>query len=229
MCNHYKPGDDPEDLQWALDEMLAKLFPAPPAPPEWLQGFEVYPKGKAPVVYQTAEGRFLGGMRWGVAVTIEQKTKYVTNARNDKLLSSFTWKFAVRERRCVLPARGYFEPGTGPDGARGELFFTVKERPRFFLAGLWNVDSGDSGARAFAMVTTTPNDYAGRFHDRMPVILTDADAKLWIGDRPLPEEQLLSLCRPAPDDVMHHVEIAAVPRAKKVKKSDLSRDGELLL
>ena len=60
----------------------------------------------------------------------------MTNARNDRLTGS-TWRNATRKRRCLIPAIGYYEPGLGPVGAKGEILFTVRERPVFFFAGLW--------------------------------------------------------------------------------------------
>ena len=224
MCNHYKPGDDPEAFEVAVMEMLARVLTEPRK-----EQTDMWPKRDAPIVYLREDGPVLDRMRWGVAVSIRGKTSYVTNARNDKLLSSFTWKFAVRERRCLIPARGYFEPGTGPTGARGELYFTLKNRPRFYFAGLWDTDRDELGTRAFAMVTTEPNAYAARFHDRMPVVLSDADAKVWLGDKALPDDQLLALCRPLPDDVMQHSEISATPREKKITKADLKQDDGGLL
>lgn len=224
MCNHYKPEDDPEEMEFALNMTLVRLGIVPS---DYLPGLEAYPKSRAPVVCLREDGAAIELMRWGVAAEIQGKTKFITNARNDKLLKGYPWRFAARERRCLIPARGYFEPGTGPVGARGEIYFSLKERPRFFIAGLWDTDSGENAARAFTMVTTEPNALALQFHDRMPVVLSNADALKWIGNRPLPDAELLALCRACPPDIMQLEHLAPKPK-KKIAKDDLF-GGELTL
>ena len=228
MCNHYDPADDPQEMEFAIQTTLQRLGIVPP---DYFPGLEAYPKRQAPIIRKRPEGFFFEPLRWGITVTIQGRTNYVTNARNDKLLKGYPWRYSLRERRCLIPARGYFEPGTGPVGARGEILFTLKDRPWFFIAGLWDTDPGENGAHAFTMVTTEPNGLAARFHDRMPLVLSDADAKLWLGDQPLPAEEVTRLCQPPPEDIMQHVEIAAKPKEKapkKIAKDDLF-GGELLL
>lgn len=88
------------------------------------------------------------------------------------------------------PAMGYYEPGLGPLGAKGEILFTVQERPCFFFAGLWQEN-------AFTMVTINPNEFVAKFHDRMPVVLNDEDALNWLGESPLSAGELVRLCRVA--------------------------------
>ena len=74
------------------------------------------------------------------------------------------------------------------------------------------------------MVTTEPNEYAAKFHDRMPVILDEADAPLWLGDQPLDDARLLALCRGQPSAALQHEDQPAV---KKITKAELKSQGEL--
>lgn len=89
----------------------------------------------------------------------------------------------------------------------------------FFFAGLWDRDPDQSGNRAFTMVTTVPNEYVAKFHDRMPVVLADTEAEAWLGEEPLPDERLLALCRGLPAEALQHAELSAkltiTPPAKK--------------
>jgi putative SOS response-associated peptidase YedK len=54
------------------------------------------------------------------------------------------------------------------------------------------------------MVTTEPTEFVSRFHDRMPVVLEDADAEEWLGDEPLPADRLSTLCRGLPSEALNH-------------------------
>lgn len=75
------------------------------------------------------------------------------------------------------------------------------------------------------MVTTSPNDYAARFHDRMPVVLNDANAFDWLGSVPLPDDRVVALTRPPSNNIMEHSAIVAAPKGK-ITRADVAT-GEL--
>ncbi len=207
MCNHALR--ERHMLRYA-----AKVVPGLEVPddlPEFTP--HAYPKSPSPIIVEEAGKRVVQIHRWGVGYTVKGKPTLVTNARDDQLLKIRLWKESVALRRCLIPLIGYFEPGPGPVGARGEIIFTMRDRAVFFVAGVWDTDP--DGTRAYAMVTTSPNNYTARFHDRQPVALSDSDALAWIGAQPLPDDRVFTLTRPPPDEVMHHEVIEAVPRAKK--------------
>lgn len=220
MCNHYEKNVDA--LKWALKAIPGLVLPDPlPEVPT-----HTWPKYPAPVVVDQEGAPAVQIMRWGVWPFYEKKlTRPLTNARDDGLLTKSVWKQSVAKRRCLIPATGYYEPGQGPPGARGELRFTIKARPFFFFAGLWDTDPDDSGTRAFTIVTTSPNDYAARFHDRMPVVLNDAHALDWLGSVPLPNDRVVALTRPPSNDIMEHSAIVAAPKGK-ITRADVA-SGEL--
>lgn len=173
-----------------------------------------FPKSPSPIIVAEAGQRIVQIQRWGVGYTVKGKPTLVTNARDDQLLRISLWKESTAIRRCLVPVVGYFEPGPGPVGARGEVYFTMRDRPVFFIAGLWDTDA--DGTRSYAMVTTSPNAYAAEFHDRQPVILSDENAKEWVGDRVLTSDRVAALTRPPANEAMQHQIFPAIPRAKKV-------------
>jgi putative SOS response-associated peptidase YedK len=193
--------------------------------PELLPEFtpHAYPKSPSPIVVEEAGRRRVAMLRWGLSYAVQGKPKLVTNARDDQLLKIALWKKSVATRRCLIPVVGYFEPGLGPPGAKGELYFTLRERPAFFIAGLWDADP--DGTQAYAMVTTSPNSYTAAFHDRQPVALTEADAVAWLGSEPLPAERVIALTRPPASELMQHEVIPAVPKAPKAREGEVT--GEL--
>jgi len=221
MCNHY------EKNQLVLEWVVSR-FEGIECPPDFAtMEAHTWPKRDAPVVIEDGSRRAIVKMRWGVwPFYSREKPQFITNARSDGILVKPIWKKSTALRRCLIPGTGYFEPGLGPPGARGEVLFRLRERSCFFFAGLWDTDPDGSGKRAFAMVTTEPNPFVARFHDRMPVILSDDEAPEWLGQTPLPPERVLGLCRGTAAEAMMHEEHAA---QKKIKKADLKSDGELLL
>lgn len=229
MCNHYEKNS--EVVTWAVSQFGDVVVPDDlPAYPE-----HTWPKAQAPILLQNATGRSIASMRWGVRTEIKGKTKllvkFVTNARDDSL-SKYIWRYAAATRRCLIPAVAYYEPD-GPDGGKWEVRFTLKERPMFFFAGLWDSDPGPGGTdqttpRSFAMVTTSPNELAAQIHDRMPLVLDDEGARVWLGHEPLAPEKLAALCRPF--DAGRMTSLALPPPAKKILAADLQKSqGDLIL
>lgn len=218
MCNHYRDhAAIAEHARAIRDLFVPAAFPELP--------LEVFPKRLAKVIVQAGGTRSVAVKAWGIPIAIkgakgQRLEKPVTNARNDKL-SGFTWRYAAKERRCLIPGTGYYEPGLGPVGAKGEILFTVKERPAFFFAGLWEAD-------AFTMVTTEPNEFVRQFHDRMPVVLDDAGALAWLGDEPLADADLARLCRGLPAEALLHETLP--PKLKVIRPAKPPEDdGPVLL
>jgi putative SOS response-associated peptidase YedK len=230
MCNHYEKNV--EVISWATETAKGWAVNAEGdvVVPDDLPPFpeHTWPKAQAPVLVQTAAGRSIAAMRWGVRVEIkgERKplVKFVTNARDDSF-AKFTWRFSVAERRCLIPATAYYEPD-GPEGGKWEVRYTLKERPMFFFAGVWDFDP-DKTTRSFAMVTTSPNELAAKIHDRMPLVLTDEGACEWLGHTPLEPSVMKRLC--APFDAQAMTSTALLPPEKKISKSDLKSQDELTL
>lgn len=207
MCNHALR--ERHMLRYAAEVIEGLEIPEPL--PEFTP--HAFPKSPSPIIVEEAGKRMVQMHRWGVSYTVKGKPTLVTNARDDQLRKIRLWRKSAEVRRCLIPVVGYFEPGPGPVGARGEVLFTMRDRPMFFIAGLWDADP--DGARAYAMVTTSPNAYTAPFHDRQPVALGDREALRWLGDKPLLPDQLMALTRPPPNEVMWHEVIAATPRKKQ--------------
>ena len=232
MCVHYAKSPQltfdfiqftKRDKLRRLDPNLHPEFSAPADFPE-----DTYPKSMAPLIIEEGGTQRLVMMHWGVltqfAGTGKPFVKPVHNARTDKF-SSFTWRSSVAERRCLIPATGFYEAGPGPEGARGKVFFTLPDRPVFFFAGIWDRHRIGEG-RGFAMVTTEPNVITRPFHDRMPVILTDDEAMEWIGDQPLPPDQVAELCRSQSSDALQTKVFAAKPKDERPPKLTVKRPSK---
>jgi putative SOS response-associated peptidase YedK len=52
------------------------------------------------------------------------------------------------------------------------------------------------------VLTCVPNKTVGELHDRMPVILDEADWAKWLGEEPATEEELLALLKSCPDEAV---------------------------
>lgn len=86
----------------------------------------------------------------------------------------------LREKRCFIPADGFYEWKT-VDGKKRPCHFTMKDRRPFAFAGLWDLWVGDNQKLATCcLITITANDLVRPVHDRMPVIVPPESYGEWL-------------------------------------------------
>src|SRR4029434_10197952 len=129
------------------------------------------------------------------------------NARAETVAEKPTYRDPLRRKRCIVPATGFYEPDK-INFAKPPFpwhYFQVKNEKMIGLAGLydvWKDKQTGNEIRSYTIITTTPNEMVGQFHDRMPVIL---DRELE-DDRLNPDivetERLLQMLKPYPSEKM---------------------------
>ena len=143
--------------------------------------FNICPTNTVAVV--TAQGpRRLRPMRWGLIpswYTSPTDGPLIINARSDTIAQKPAFREAVRQRRCILPASGFYEWSAGPDKTRLPWYITRSDGAPMAFGGLYT-QWGDTFSVATVTVDGGPN-MAG-IHDREPVILEPADWPLWLGE-----------------------------------------------
>ena len=160
--------------------------------------FNIAPTQDSPVVRATPEGtREVGMLRWGLVPSWAKDVKVgaqMINARSETLAEKPAFRNAFRQRRCLVPATGFFE-WQGEPGRKQPWAITVPGRPLFAFAGLWERwKAPDGGAvETFTIVTTDANEAIAPIHDRMPVILPEEAYDTWLLGKP---EELGALLKP---------------------------------
>jgi putative SOS response-associated peptidase YedK len=148
---------------------------------DWRPRFNVAPSQPHPIVRAEGGHKTLARAAWGFH---SRAGRPLINVRAETLGQRSRFAAALLERRCVVPADGYFEWQGGQP-----YWFHAPERSLMTFAGLW--EPSPDGAR-FVVVTTAPNAEAAAVHDRMPAILPPACVAEWLA-RPA-----LELLVPAP-------------------------------
>jgi putative SOS response-associated peptidase YedK len=150
-------------------------------------------------------GREAGRLRWGLVPGrwAERSGPPLINARAETLQSQPAFAESFRERRCLIPADGFYEWRRDESG-KAPMWISRPDRDLFAFAGIWTAlpaRDGSGDLHSCAIVTCDPNELLRPIHDRMPVVLpVDAEAR-WLEPDAL-EDDLLSLLRPAPDDLL---------------------------
>ena len=126
------------------------------------------------------------------------------NARAESLARKPSFRTALRRRRCLVPADGFFEWRREPGGAKTPIYVRLRSGRPFAFAGLWDEWHDPDGAplRTFTIITTDPNDLLRPIHNRMPVILREEDYRAWLAPGEREPPALLELLRPYPAEAM---------------------------
>ena len=144
--------------------------------------YNICPTQAVPVVTSASGIRHLGAMRWGL-VPSWYKTPtdgpLILNARSDTVAEKPAFREAIRQRRCLVLASGFYEWSAGPDGARLPWYITRTDGQPMALGGLWQA-WGDMVTCAVVTLQAGPN--LEPIHDREPLILNPDQWPLWLGE-----------------------------------------------
>ena len=123
--------------------------------------------------------------RFGInlASSGRKKRPPLLNARTDSLRRG-SFKTMLGNRRCVIPAEGFYE-WREEDGGKQPYYIARRDGKPIMLAGIWDYsDVKGDRVPSFAILTDEPNELVAPYHDRMPVVLEDAQT--WLDpDTPL--------------------------------------------
>jgi len=226
MCGRYVVAYDPNTLISGFSVTRVQPF---------AKRWNVAPMSQVPVVYETKDGeRFAETMRWGLLPHWAKDQKFaakLNNARAEGIAEKPSFRQAVRRRRCLLPASGFYEWQATPDGKQP---WYISPRPvggampLFAFAGLfeaWREPGAAPDAQwllTCCIVTTEPNAVMAPIHDRMPVILGRDDWATWLSREIQDTAALAPLLGPADPAGMQ-----AWPVSRTVNRS--SSEGENLV
>jgi putative SOS response-associated peptidase YedK len=192
-----------------LAETYRPRFNLPPMDPHW--------------ILRVRDGqRQLVPARWGLvpswAKSAVDAAKRI-NARAESLRSKNTFRGAFEQRRCVIPADGFFE-WTGAKGKRMPVWFRPPDRELLFFAGLyesWRDPETAAWTKTFTIITTGPNDLVAPVHDRMPAVLAPDDLERWMSPQSDLDEAY-ALLKPAPEGSLVGIPVSA--RVNDVRNDD---------
>lgn len=169
------------------NEAMAALFDALPSndlPP--VPRFNVCPTQTIPVVTSEGGVRRLRPMRWGFIPSWYKSPTdgpLIINARADTVATKPAFRDAVRTRRCLVPASGFYEWETAPDGKKLPWYFTRTDGDPMALAGVWQRWERDGQAfDTCAIVSTDAGPGMAGLHHREAVVIERADWPLWLGE-----------------------------------------------
>ena len=123
-------------------------------------------------------------MRWGLIPSWSREASIgsrMINARAETVAEKPSFRTALRRRRCLVLADGFYEWRRTSAGKR-PMRITMASGEPFAFAGLWDTWRGphDEAVTSCTIITTRANDLLRPIYDRMPVILQRDQEDLWL-------------------------------------------------
>jgi putative SOS response-associated peptidase YedK len=185
--------------------------------PNFPPRYNVAPTQPIPIVRLLNGKRSYALVRWGFLpawVKDPRTFSLLVNARGESVLDKPSFRNAMRRRRCLIPADGFYEWADGTP--RRPYCVRPKSGGPIAFAGLWETWTGPNGEEVdtAAIVTTHANRLLAALHDRMPVIVPPDAFDLWLDCAAVDAETAAALMTPAPDGLLeYHAVSNAVNRA----------------
>jgi putative SOS response-associated peptidase YedK len=178
MCGRYRLS--------RRKQLVEEYFDSPWDEQDWAPRYNIAPTQSVPVIRQHPKKpvRDLSLMKWGLIPSWAKDPSAgasMINARSETAHERPAFRDALKLRRCLIPADGFYE-WVRRGGSKQPFSFEVHDRELFAFAGLWEgwKDSSGHWLKTCSILTTSPNALTSAVHDRMPVILDSNDYNLWL-------------------------------------------------
>ena len=217
MCGRYRLARNVYELMEHFGVQESDL--------NWEPHYNIAPTQEVVTVRQNAREprRELSLMRWGLipywAQDISIGAKAI-NAVSETAASKPAFREAIRRRRCLVAADGFYEWQKLGAKQKQPYIFTMQDGSIFSLAGLWDrwKDAQGNFIQSCAVLTTIPNALLAGIHDRMPVILKPEDYDLWLDPGVTDPARVAGLLQPLDARLMQKYPVSS--RVNSVKNDD---------
>ncbi len=174
MCGRYYVDDSTEEKVRQLTGVSDYHIP----------GGDIHPSEKAAILKTDGSRLTAEEMTWGFP---GNKGKgLLINARAETITERRTFKDCVLSRRCVIPAKGFYEWSPGKEKYQFE-----EPGQTLFLAGCFDMQQN------FVIITTAANESVLPVHERMPLLITENEIENWIRDA----EYMASVLKRVPQEL----------------------------
>jgi putative SOS response-associated peptidase YedK len=199
MCGRFAITSPPEAVR-----AFFRYLEQPNFPPR----ANIAPTQPIPVVFARPKEpvRHFMLARWGFLpgfVKDVKKFPLLINARAETLSEKPSFRAALRRRRCLVPADGWYEWRANAAGPKTPFLLQRAGGGLMAFAGLWEtfVDPTGGEIDTACIITTLANGATSALHERMPAILEPDTFDDWLNpDETVPPP--LHLLRPAPEDAI---------------------------
>jgi len=150
-------------------------------PKNYHQSFNLAPTQLVPTLTSPKRLEFY---RWGLVPSWAKDPSIgnrMINARSETLAEKPSFKRALAQRRCLVPAQGFYEWKV-ENKTKQPYFIFHHDRSLLLFAGLWEQWKSPEGEiiHSVTIVTKEAQGNLKNLHDRMPAILSPQSKEAWL-------------------------------------------------
>lgn len=160
--------------------------------PRYETSYNIPPGQKILSVVQLDDGSYKAiNLHWGLIPHWSKDRKisrHLINARAETLADKPAFKSAYRQRRCLIPATGFYEWQKLEQGKQAYCI-SREQQQLFAFAGLWEYWEYDAETiYSCSIITTEANELMQPIHQRMPVIINKQEYSIWLNKQASQED-----------------------------------------
>jgi putative SOS response-associated peptidase YedK len=201
MCGRFALTATPEEVAALFGYLDAEAFPP---------RYNIAPTQPLAIVRAERGARRFALVRWGLIPPFVKDPRafaLLFNARSESAAERPAFRGALRYRRCLVPASGFYEWQRGPRDAKQPFWIRRRQGGVFAFAGLWESWLGADGSEidTAAILTTGANRRLAPIHNRMPVVIEPQAFERWLANRG--NDNVADLLKPAEEDFFEAIAV----------------------
>ena len=188
MCGRHFLDETPDSIYEYFDLMYPK---------EIVPRYNISPQSDVLTIFKGDDGYELAEMHWGITppwAKPETFKRPLINARSETIWEKPSFRYLIKNKRCVIPVSGFFEWKRNGSTKR-PFVIRVDSDPFMLLGGIYQISK--EGELQHCIVTTQSNSRMSKIHNRQPVILDLDETKTWIDSED--QEEIDSLMQACPN------------------------------
>jgi putative SOS response-associated peptidase YedK len=192
---------------------------------EYEESYNIAPSQMVLSVINDGVKNRLGYLKWGLVPSWAKDSKVgfkMINARAETVHEKPSFREAFKKKRCLIVADSFYE-WKRTENRKVPMRIKMKNNELFAMAGLWESWKSPSGelVHTCTILTTAPNDLMSTIHDRMPVILKQADEQSWLNPEVKTIDELKPFLIPLENGLLEAYEVSDKVNSPKNNDSDL--------
>ena len=165
--------------------------------------YNIAPEQPIPIIREDAVGEtHLALVRWGLVPGWSKgpdRRFSMINARAETVDEKPAFRSALRYRRCLIPASGFYEWRAAGKQPKQPFVIRRRDHELMMFAGLWEhwMDPEGNELESASIIVTTANAAVQPVHERMPVILSQSQFHPWLDRTHQHTQDLLPWLQPS--------------------------------
>lgn len=190
--------------------------------------YNISPTIQAPVIVSKDGTAVVKLMKWGLVAKGAKDTnsvfRYKTyNHASESIFAKHSWELAVREKRCLVPADGFYV--LNGSGKKRAFYAKPRDGVTVAFAGIYSSWQDPEGVvhGTYSIITTEATNEMPDAGVRMPVILDREDEARWLDPTITDTGSIHKMLRPNPSGLLEVFEVSPAVHSPKPNTADLMK------